>query len=194
MARTPSNMVDIGTKAPDFNLLNPVTGQSVSLSDYANKPLLVVFSCNHCPYVLHILKSFVTYSDEFINKGLEVVMINSNDIENYAADSPEKMVELSNEYAFNFAYLYDASQEVAKAYQAACTPDFFLFDDTHHLVYRGQYDSSRPRNDDPITGQDLRQASQALLNNEAISKDQLASLGCNIKWKEGNSPDYFNAG
>ncbi len=193
MARTPSNMIDIGTKAPSFDLLEPLTGQNKSLSNYDNKPILVVFSCNHCPYVLHILNSFVDYANDMMGKGLSVVMINSNDVDNYADDSPEKMVELVNEYGFNFPYLYDETQAIAKAYQAACTPDFFLFNDQHNLVYRGQFDSSRPRNDDPITGADLRAASDALLNGQTITKNQLPSLGCNVKWKEGNAPDYFNS-
>ncbi|MBL7002766.1 MAG: thioredoxin family protein [Gammaproteobacteria bacterium] len=189
MARTPSNMIEIGTAAPNFNLINPLTQQTVSLEQYQGKPLLVVFSCNHCPYVLHILESFVEYSNEFIAKGLEIVMINSNDVENYADDSPEKMVELCQTYGFKFSYLYDEDQSAAMAYKAACTPDFFLFNEQHNLVYRGQYDSARPRNDDPITGDDLRQATHALLNNEAISEKQLPSLGCNVKWKAGNEPD-----
>jgi len=193
MARTPSNMIDIGTSAPDFQLIEPLTGNTVALSDYANKPLLVVFSCNHCPYVLHILESFVNYSNDLMDKGLSIVMINSNDVDNYEADSPEKMVELINQYGFKFSYLYDETQAAAKAYQAACTPDFFLFSDKHELVYRGQFDSSRPRNDDPITGNDLREASEALLAVNAITENQLPSLGCNVKWKAGNEPEYFNA-
>ena len=193
MARTPSNMIDIGTNAPDFNLFEPLTGSSKSLSQYSNKPLLVVFSCNHCPYVLHILESFVQYTNDMMNKGLSIVMINSNDVDNYEADSPDKMIELVRQYKFNFSYLYDETQSVAKAYQAACTPDFFLFNEQHSLVYRGQFDSSRPRNDDPVTGADLRKASEALLADNAITENQLPSLGCNVKWKEGNAPNYFNS-
>ena len=193
MARTPSNMVDIGTKAPGFNLIEPLTNTQKSLSDYVGKPLLVVFSCNHCPYVLHILESFVSYANDMMNKGLSVVMINSNDVDNYADDSPEKMVDLVNQYGFKFSYLYDETQDAAIAYQAACTPDFFLFNEQHSLVYRGQFDSSRPRNDDPVTGSDLRQATEALLEGKSITDKQLPSLGCNVKWKEGNAPDYFNS-
>jgi len=188
MARTPSNMINIGTKAPDFKLLEPLTQQHKALSDYANKPLLVVFSCNHCPYVLHILKSFVNYSNDMMAKGLSVVMINANDVDNYADDSPDKMIDLIHQYGFKFSYLYDESQQTALAYQAACTPDFFLFDQQHTLVYRGQFDSSRPGNDEPVTGQDLRQASEALLNGQNMTQNQLPSLGCNVKWKKGNEP------
>jgi len=193
MARTPSNMIDIGTVAPNFKLIDPLTNKIKTLSDYANKPLLVVFACNHCPYVLHILESFVTYSNDMMAKGLQVVMINSNDIENYAADNPEKMIDLVKQYGFQFSYLYDEDQTVAKAYQAACTPDFFLFNEQHCLVYRGQFDSSRPSNDTPVTGQDLRDATEELLSGHAITKNQLPSMGCNIKWKEGNAPDDSNS-
>lgn len=193
MARTPSNMIDIGTQAPDFSLIEPLSNTTKSLSDFAGKPLLVVFSCNHCPYVLHILESFISYSNHMMAKGLSVVMINSNDVDNYADDSPEKMIELIKEYDIKFSYLYDESQATAKAYQAACTPDFFLFNEQHSLVYRGQFDSSRPRNDEPVTGNDLRQATEALLNHQPINEQQKPSLGCNIKWKEGNAPDSFNS-
>lgn len=193
MARTPSNMIDIGTQAPDFKLIEPLSKTYKALSDYQGKPLLVVFSCNHCPYVIHILKSFVQYANEMTNKGLSIVMINANDVDNYSDDSPEKMIELIKQYGFEFSYLYDETQATAKVYQAACTPDFFLFNDQHSLVYRGQFDSSRPRNDDPITGADLRAASDALLQGQAISDNQFPSLGCNIKWKDNNAPDYFNS-
>jgi len=186
-------MIDIGTVAPNFKLIDPLTNKIKTLSDYANKPLLVVFACNHCPYVLHILESFVTYSNDMMAKGLQVVMINSNDIENYAADNPEKMIDLVKQYGFQFSYLYDEDQTVAKAYQAACTPDFFLFNEQHCLVYRGQFDSSRPSNDTPVTGQDLRDATEELLSGHAITKNQLPSMGCNIKWKEGNAPDDSNS-
>lgn len=192
MARTPSNMIDIGTTAPNFELPEPNNAnQAVSLDSFKGKPLLVVFSCNHCPYVLHILNSFVNYTHQFMSQGLSVVMINSNDVDNYAADSPAKMVELIEQYGFKFPYLYDESQTVAKAYQAACTPDFFLFNDAHELVYRGQFDSSRPSNDDPVTGKDLSDATAALLENSAITDQQLPSLGCNIKWKTGNEPAHI---
>ncbi|MCZ6469821.1 MAG: thioredoxin family protein [Gammaproteobacteria bacterium] len=190
MSRTPSTMLDIGTRAPDFNLPDPLSGNSVKLSNYEHNPLLVVFSCNHCPYVLHLLQSFSEYAREIQKQGLSVVMINANDIENYPQDSPENMIELAQQYGFEFPYLYDASQQVAIAYQAACTPDFFLFDASHRLVYRGQYDAARPGNDEAVTGVDLRAASQALLNSAAITAQQMPSMGCNIKWRAGNEPQY----
>lgn len=190
MSRTPSTMLDIGTRAPDFDLPDPLSGNSVKLSDYEHNPLLVVFSCNHCPYVLHLLQSFSEYAREIQKQGLSVVMINANDIENYPQDSPENMIELAQQYGFEFPYLYDASQQVATAYQAACTPDFFLFDASHRLVYRGQYDAARPGNDEAVTGVDLRAASQALLNSAAITAQQMPSMGCNIKWRAGNEPQY----
>jgi len=191
MSRTPSTMLELGTTAPDFDLPDPLGGGSVSLSDYRDMPLLIVFSCNHCPYVLHLLKSFAEYAREAQKSGLSMVMINANDIDNYPADSPQKMIDLAKEYELDFPYLYDESQQVAMAYRAACTPDFFLFDSQHRLVYRGQYDASRPGNDEEITGIDLKSASQALLDDKAISAQQLPSMGCNIKWRAGNEPDYL---
>jgi len=191
MSRTPSTMLELGTTAPDFDLPDPLSGGSVSLSDYRDMPLLIVFSCNHCPYVLHLLKSFAEYAREAQKSGLSMVMINANDIDNYPADSPQKMIDLAKEYELDFPYLYDESQQVAMAYRAACTPDFFLFDSQHRLVYRGQYDASRPGNDEEITGVDLKSASQALLEDKAISAQQLPSMGCNIKWRAGNEPHYI---
>jgi len=191
MSRTPSTMLELGSRAPDFDLPDPLSGGSVSLSDYRDMPLLIVFSCNHCPYVLHLLKSFAEYAREAKKSGLSMVMINANDIDNYPADSPQKMIDLAREYELDFPYLYDESQQVAMAYRAACTPDFFLFDSQHRLVYRGQYDASRPGNDEEITGIDLKSASQALLDDKAISAQQLPSMGCNIKWRAGNEPDYL---
>ena len=191
MSRTPSTMLELGTRAPDFDLPDPLSGGSVSLSDYRDMPLLIVFSCNHCPYVLHLLKSFAEYAREAQKSGLSVVMINANDIDNYPADSPQKMIDLAKEYELDFPYLYDESQQAAMAYRAACTPDFFLFDSQHRLVYRGQYDASRPGNDEEITGVDLKSACQALLEDKAISAQQLPSMGCNIKWRAGNEPHYL---
>jgi len=191
MSKTPSTMLELGTAAPDFSLLEPATGKMISLSNYTDSPLLVVFSCNHCPYVLHILKEFSAYANKYQQQGLSIVMINSNDVENYADDSPEKMVDLIKQYELEFAYLYDETQQVATAYRASCTPDLFLFDKSHKLVYRGQFDASRPGNDTVVTGEDLTTATEALINNIPISTDQIPSLGCNIKWKSGNEPDYF---
>jgi len=191
MAQTPSTMLEIGTKAPDFTLPNPASGQNVSLADFEGQPLLVVFSCNHCPYVIHILESLSEYANNAQREGLSVVMISANDVDNYVADSPQKMIALGEEYGFEFPYLYDESQSVALAYRAACTPDFFLFDQQHKLVYRGQYDGSRPGNNERVSGTDLKAASDALLAGESLPTDQLPSMGCNIKWKTGNEPDYF---
>ncbi len=191
MSRTPSTMLEIGTQAPNFELPEPVSGHSVSLADFTGKPLLVVFSCNHCPYVIHILKSFTEYANAAQRQGISVVMINANDVDNYPADSPEKMLELSGTYGFEFPYLYDQSQSTAIAYEAACTPDFFLFNHHHELVYRGQYDTSRPGNHELVNGADLKAATQALLSGDALPVNQLPSMGCNIKWREGNEPTYF---
>jgi peroxiredoxin len=183
-------MLELGTQAPDFKLPNPVSNTTVSRSDFNGTPLLVVFACNHCPFVLHILHPFVDFTREYQSKGVSIVMINSNDVENYADDSPQKMALLSREYNFNFDYLFDETQEVASAYRAACTPDFFLFDDKHRLVYRGQFDDSRPGNDSPVNGHNLREAADNLLKGKPLTGDQKPSLGCNIKWKAGKEPDY----
>lgn len=190
MARTPSTMLALGTPAPDFSLAEPKTGGTVSLNDFQDRPLLVVFMCNHCPYVKHLASALAAFARDYHQRGLAVVAINSNDVANYPDDSPEKMVEEANAQGYAFPYLYDATQAVAQAYRAACTPDFFLFDAGHRLVYRGQFDSSRPGNDQPVTGADMRAAAEALLAGAPISPDQRPSLGCNIKWKPGNEPAY----
>jgi peroxiredoxin len=192
MAQTLSTMRDLGDPAPDFTLPDTVSGQTVSLSDFADKPaLLVAFVCNHCPVVKHIQSGFVAFAKEFQTRGLAVVAISANDIDNYPADSPEKMAEEAAQNGYTFPYLYDESQEVAKAYQAACTPDFFLFDKDRRLAYRGQFDDSRPGNGIPVTGQDMRDAANALLTGQTVNPDQKPSIGCNIKWKAGNAPAYF---
>jgi peroxiredoxin len=191
MVSTASTMLELGTSAPAFTLPEPLSGKSISLNDYAGKPILIAFVCNHCPYVLHILDAFTEFTREYKEKGLETIAINANDVENYPDDSPEKMAELAKQKGFSFPYLFDDSQDIAKAYRAACTPDYFLFDKEHTLVYRGQFDSARPKNDSPITGADMRAAANTVLNGEIPGPDQIASLGCNIKWKDGNSPDYF---
>ena len=191
MSLTPSTMLTLGIKAPDFNLPD-TEGNNVSLNDFSNDPvLLVVFMCNHCPFVKHIREHFVQLVKEYQGKGVKVVGINSNDVENYPEDSPENMARVSKKLGFTFPYLYDESQEVAQAYHAACTPDFFLFDADRKLVYRGQLDSSRPGNDIPITGNDLRDALDAVLGGKSVTSEQRPSLGCNIKWKSGNEPEYF---
>ncbi|MBU0654375.1 MAG: thioredoxin family protein [Gammaproteobacteria bacterium] len=191
MARTPSTMLELGTEAPDFILPEPATGKIISRKDFAGKPLLVAFICNHCPYVIHIRDTFAQLAKEYQQRGIAVVAINANDAASYPDDSPEKMVENVNAHAFTFPYLYDESQAVAKAYQAACTPDLYLFDDKHTLFYRGQFDDARPGNNIPVTGEDLRHALDRLLDNMYPPADQKASLGCNIKWKPGNEPNYF---
>ena len=191
MARTESTMLELGTQAPDFSL-SDTNGKQTHLADFNDaKGLLMVFMCNHCPFVIHLRDALAELATEYQARGLAVVGINSNDASNYPADSPEKMAEEVATQGYTFPYLYDESQAVAKAYKAACTPDFFLFDAENKLVYRGQFDDSRPGNDKPVNGADLRSAIDALLNGEVIPAEQTPSLGCNIKWKEGNAPDYF---
>ncbi len=192
MVRTNSTMMPLGTKAPPFTLIN-VDGRTVTLAEFEEKPvLLVIFICNHCPYVKHIAPYLSLLGRDYLFKGVGIVAINSNDASAYPADSPEQMVHESEERGYYFPYLYDESQEVAKAYHAACTPDFFVFDRHQKLVYRGQLDSSRPGNDIPVTGEDLRAALDAVLARKPAPEPQKASLGCNIKWKSGNEPDYFS--
>ncbi len=191
MARTPSTMLPLGTKAPDFSLVN-VDGRMVSLADFSAAPaLLVMFMCNHCPFVKHLAGAIAKFADEYMARGAAIVGINSNDVATFPADSPEQMVREAEEQGYSFPYLYDETQEVAKAYRAACTPDFFLFDGDRRLVYRGQFDSSRPDNGMPITGADLRAALDAVLAGKKPSEKQMPSIGCNIKWQPGNEPDYF---
>ena len=190
-----STMEKLGITAPCFSLPNlnaVVKEQTVSLETFEEYPaLLVVFICNHCPYVVHIRDSFVSFVSEYHEKGLGVVAISSNDVESYPDDSPEQMTEDAAKYSYPFPYLFDESQEIAKAYRAACTPDFFLYDRKRTLVYRGQYDSSRPKSSEPVTGEDLRNATNALIQNSIIQTEQKPSMGCNIKWKKGSEPNYF---
>lgn len=191
MVRTPSTMLPLGTPAPDFSLPN-VDGSTKSLADFQDaKGLVVIFMCNHCPFVIHLADALAAFAKEYQAKGLAVVGISSNDVENYPADTPELMVEEAKARGYTFPYLYDDSQDVAKAYRAACTPDFFLFDKDHKLAYRGQFDSSRPDSGVTPTGEDLRTACDAVLAGNAPSEQQLPSIGCNIKWKPGGEPDYF---
>ena len=192
MSAVNSTMLELGTKAPKFSLPDTVTGKNVQLKDFrGNKALLVMFISNHCPYVKNIKEGITEYAKDYLPKGVGIVAISSNDVENYPDDSPEKMKEDAEKYGYPFPYLYDEIQEVAKAYKAACTPDLFLFDEKHELVYRGQFDSSRPGNDEPVTGEDLREATDKVLAGEEVPEDQAPSIGCNIKWKEGNEPEYF---
>ena len=191
MARTPSTMLALGTPAPDFSLPD-TEGGTVSLSDLAGAPgLLVAFICNHCPFVIHLREALALLGKEAQERGLQVVAISSNDVENYPQDSPALMAQEKVNAGYTFPYLFDETQEVAKAYEAACTPDFYLFDGEQRLVYRGQFDASRPGNDEPIDGADLRAAIDALLAGDGPAERQLPSLGCNIKWKAGNAPAYF---
>ena len=194
MALTPSTMeLPLGAKAPEFQLPD-TNGKIVSPADFKNaSALLVAFICNHCPYVIHIRSEFAKLAREYQAKGVAVVAISSNDAQNYPADSPEKMKEEVRIVGYTFPYLFDATQEVAKKYKAACTPDFFLFDKEQKLVYRGQFDDSRPRtaNPTPVTGKDLRAALDAVLAGKPVSAQQIPSLGCNIKWKPGTEPEYF---
>lgn len=180
MVLTPSTMVPLGTTAPDFSLPEP-GGAVVSRSDFAGKPLLVMFICNHCPYVVHIADVLAKRTKQFMQHDVAVVGINSNDVANYPADSPELMVREKAERGYQFPYLFDESQEIARAYDAACTPDFFLFDANHQLVYRGQFDAARPGNDIPVTGDTLAAAIDALNGGEM--PPEIPSMGCNIKWK-----------
>ncbi len=189
MVKTASTMLQLGTKAPEFSLPN-IDGSIVSLADFADKKgLLVVFMCNHCPFIKHLRKELAEFGNEYQEKGLGVVGISSNDVANYPDDSPEKMVEEAAEAGYRFPYLYDESQAVAKGYKAACTPDFFLFDADMTLVYRGQFDDSRPGNGIPVTGGDLRAACDQVLAGEPVPAEQKPSIGCNIKWIE--APEYF---
>ena len=191
MALTPSTMLPLGTKAPDF-LLPDVDGRMVSLGDFADaKALLVIFMCNHCPYVKHVAAGLASLAKEYQDRGVAVVAISSNDVATHPDDSPEKMAEEVRQRGYTFPYLFDETQEVAKAYRAACTPDFYVFDSGRSLVYRGQMDSSRPDSGIPVTGEDLRAALDAVLAGTPISDDQKPSIGCNIKWMAGAAPDYF---
>ncbi|MBI9020385.1 MAG: thioredoxin family protein [Verrucomicrobia bacterium] len=192
MSLTPSTMMELGTRAPDFELRDVSTGQIVSLNDFEECcGLLVLFICAHCPFVKHIENELARIGTDYENEGLGVIAICSNDAEKYPDDSPEKLGEQAERVGFVFPYLHDESQEAAKAYRAACTPDIFLFDENLELVYRGQLDDSRPGNDQPVTGKDLRAAIDAMLAGKPTSEDQYPAVGCNIKWKPGNAPDYF---
>jgi len=192
MVKTESTMLPLGSPAPDFSLMN-VDGQVVSLADVSNAPaLLVVFMCNHCPFVIHLADHFARFANEYQAKGVSIVGISSNDVSLYPSDSPEQMVHEAENRGYVFPYLFDETQAVAKAYKAACTPDFFVFDKDQKLAYRGQYDASRPGNDKPVSGDDLRSALDAVLAGNEPNSEQWPSLGCNIKWAAGNEPDYFN--
>jgi len=194
MVATASTMLPLLTSAPDFRLPDP-SGRPVSLGDFSGaRALLVMFICNHCPYVKHVQTELAALASEYQARGVAVVGISSNDIEAYPEDGPEEMARVASQLGFTFPYLYDESQTVAAAYRAACTPDFFLFDGDRRLVYRGQLDAARPGNDVPVTGRDLRTALDALLASRPIPELQVPSLGCNIKWKAGREPAYVRFG
>jgi peroxiredoxin len=189
MAATSSKMMHLGTRAPQFTLPNVLTGQKVSLEDFKDKrALLVMFICRHCPYVMHVKQALIDLGNDYSDRPLGIASISSNDPNAYPEDAPERLAILAAE--FSFPLLYDETQAVAKSYLAACTPEFFLFDADRRLVYRGQLDDSRPGNKQPITGRDLRSAIDAVLTGKSVDPNQRASVGCSIKWKPGNRPDY----
>ncbi|MGH9025705.1 MAG: thioredoxin family protein [Acidimicrobiia bacterium] len=191
MVATPSTMVPLGTEAPDFELQDP-DGRVWARDDFAGAPaLLVMFICNHCPYVKHIRRELALLTRDLAGRGVAVVGIQSNDADAHPDDAPERMAEEARTVGYTFPYLYDENQAVAKAYKAACTPDFFVFDADRRLAYRGQFDDSRPSRDTPVTGFDLRAAADAVLDGQPVPDPQNPSMGCNIKWKPGNEPDYF---
>ncbi|ARV60405.1 thioredoxin family protein [Nostocales cyanobacterium HT-58-2] len=193
MALTASTMLPLGTQAPDFHLPDVVSGQTISLSTFADKKaLLVMFICRHCPFVKHVKEELGQLGKDYISNGLGIVAISTNDAKNYPDDAPELLKTMAIELDFKFPFCYDESQETAKAYTAACTPDFFLFDAKRQLVYRGQLDDSRPSNGKPVTGTDLRAAIDAILAGQSVTGEQKPSIGCNIKWKPGNEPSYFS--
>ncbi len=192
MVLTPSTMLPLGTRAPDFNLFDATSGKNVALADFAKKKALVVmFICNHCPYVKHVRDGLASFGRDYAKQNVAIVAISANDPESHPDDAPDKMALEAKSAGYRFPYLFDATQSVAKSYTAACTPDFFVFDAFRKLVYRGQFDASRPGNGVPVTGADLRAAVDALLADKPIANAQRASIGCNIKWRAGNEPNYF---
>ena len=192
MALTPSTMLELGTQAPDFDLPD-AAGNRVRLGDFADQRALVVaFICNHCPFVKHIREELAAFGREYRERDVGMVAINANDIASHPADAPERMLEEIARFGYSFPYLYDESQQTAKAYRAACTPEFYLFDAERKLVYRGRFDAATPGNKEPVTGSDLRGATDALLAGDMPDTAQHPGMGCNIKWKPGNEPDYFN--
>ncbi len=191
MAKTKSEMIETGTPAPYFRLPD-ADGKYFDFEQISGDiGTLVLFICNHCPFVVHVIEQLTAFSHEMMKRGVGVVAISANDIEKYPDDAPDKMKAFAEKYGFNFPYLYDESQETAKAYRAACTPDIYLFDEKSKLYYRGRFDGATPGNDVPVTGEDLRNAAEMLLAGKPVPEHQVASIGCNIKWKAGNEPDYF---
>ena len=191
MALTESTMLELGTQAPEFSLPDVVLGKTFSLKNFSNKKgLLVLFICQHCPYVQHVKEELARLGGDYAARDIGIVAISSNDARAYPDDAPDQLKAMAQKLNFTFPFLYDESQKVAQAYTAACTPDFFLFDDNRRLVYRGQLDDSRPGNGKPVTGRDLRAAIEAVLADKPVGPNQKPSAGCNIKWKPGNVPDY----
>lgn len=192
MALTASTMLPLGTKAPEFELPDVISGKLISLSNYTGKQaVLVMFICQHCPFVKHIKTQLAQLSSDYVNSNLGMIAISSNDVDTHPNDAPEYLQAMAQELSLTFPICYDESQEVAKAYTAACTPDFFLFDASLQLVYRGQLDDSRPSNGKPVSGADLRAAIEAVLAGKPVDVEQKPSIGCNIKWKPGNAPSYY---
>ncbi len=184
MAVTPSNMMPLGTKAPYFRLPDTISGRLMTLDELkSDKATVIMFICNHCPFVKHVQKELVKLANDYIPRGVSFVAINSNDVVAYPEDSPQRMKEVAQQLGYPFPYLYDESQDIARAYGAACTPDFYIFDQDLRCAYRGQLDDSRPSNDIPVTGKDIRAALDAMLAGKPVSEDQKPSIGCNIKWK-----------
>ena len=194
MVKTLSTMLELGTLAPDFNLPDVVSGRAISLASFGDeKAVLVMFICRHCPFVKHVQDELARLGADYRGRGVGIVAISSNDAAGYPDDAPERLKQMAEELGFTFPFCFDETQEVAKAYTAACTPDFFLFDEARTLVYRGQLDDSRPDSGKPVTGRDLRAAIDAVLSDRPVGADQRPSIGCNIKWKAGNEPLYFGA-
>ncbi|MEO1376497.1 MAG: thioredoxin family protein [Cyanobacteria bacterium J06635_10] len=192
MALTASTMLSLGTAAPDFQLPDVVSGETISLSTFTDKKaLLVMFICRHCPFVKHVQEELAQLGQDYLQSDLGIVAISANDVANYPSDAPDLLKTMATELEIKFPLCYDESQETAKNYTAACTPDFFLFDDDRKLFYRGQLDDSRPSNGKPVTGKDLRAAIDAVLGGKSLIEEQKPSIGCNIKWKPGSEPDYF---
>ena len=192
MVLTASTMLSLGTKAPDFQLPDVVSGETISLSTFTDKKaLLVMFICRHCPFVIHVQEELAKLGSDYLQHDLGIVAISSNDVKNYPDDAPDLLKTMATELDFQFPLCYDETQETAKIYTAACTPDFFLFDDEQKLFYRGQLGDSRPSNGKPVTGKDLRNAIDTVLAGKSLTEEQQPSIGCNIKWKPGNEPDYF---
>ena len=194
MVKTLSTMLELGTRAPDFSLPDVVSGRTISLASFGDeKAFLVMFICRHCPFVKHVQEELARLGAAYRSRGVGIVAISSNDAASYPDDAPERLKQMADELGFTFPVCFDETQEVAKAYTAACTPDFFLFDQARTLVYRGQLDGSRPDSGEPVTGRDLRAAIDALLSDRPVDADQRPSIGCNIKWKPGSEPRYFGA-